>query len=234
MLISVIIIFLSLIQIIIRTTHKRNTIAIEPYIRQLKNTQGKEKEDVILKIGLAGNKQAIPILEGILKDDPNLDIKKKTAFSLGRLDREKLLNNLSSESEDVKAAVVDGLITLWLLSKNEGLHSATIEGSRDNPNKGNIDIITDKFSTFNDSTKLKILTYMRNQKFEDKVIMIAENTSESFEVRKKSLNILQTIGTEKVIDNLSTLIQNDLNEEIRDAARKTHEIIEKKFKEVYF
>lgn len=228
LIVSIIIIFLSLIQTIVRTTHRGDKVDTKKYLKELKVAEGEKRRDAILKVGLAGVKKAIPILENILENDPNFDIKKEAAFSLGRLDREKLLARLSSGSKEVKAAAVDGLMKLWLLSQNQKTNSAVTQRSANDPNEGNMDAVFDKFSTLDDTTKLEILRYIDDQKFEEKVVEIAENTKESFEVRKKSLETLQSIGTARVIERLSNLVQNDLNEELKKVARETYRVIEEK------
>jgi len=228
--ISIVIIFLCLLRVIVQSTHRGDKVDTKKYLKELKVTEEEKRRDAILKVGLAGVKEAIPILENILENDPDFDIKKEAAFSLGRLDRERLFSKLSGGSKEVKAATVDGLMKLWLLSQNRKVNSAAIETERNinDPNEGNIDAIFDNFSTFDDATKLEILRYINDQKFEDKVVKIAENTGESFEVRKKSLEILQSIGTARIVERLSSLAQNDLNEELKKIAKETYKVIMEK------
>jgi HEAT repeat protein len=230
--ISVTVIFLSLIRVIAKSRVDYDRIDAKKYIRQLKSSDQTERQKAISQVGPGKIKKAIPLLEKILADDPDLNTKKNAAFSLGKLDEEKLFSKLDSSDKNIKEAVVDALLKLEKTKQAVRYGSSSLEGQKDVKNAINYtDRIITRFSEFNEQTKMNVLQLMNSPQFETNLIIIVENQDESVIVRKDALRMLNNVGTNTVVGRLEKL-QDDSKtpEEIRTLSRETTRIIKNKDK----
>jgi len=205
--ISVAVIILSIISVPIRISSRKEKITTKTYLKNLKSPDKYEKRDAILAVGIVKLKEAIPILEEIMEKEP--EFKELAARSIGKIDFNKLLSMLESKNKEVKFAAMDAIIGI---------------------DKENISYLLEKFPEEDTETKLKILSFMKNEKYQEKVLSLAENQKEPVEVRKKCLEILKEIGTESIETRLWGITYKDSDEGVKNLAKETIEYIRGKEK----
>lgn len=197
------IILLSLIRFSVWFARKHRSSGPSVYLKQLESKNTEEKKYAIYTLGQTGVVSAIPELEKILKEDPNLDIKRVAAWSLGTLDKNKLLALVDCPDKDVKYIVMETLMKM---------------------DKGNIEYLVKKFSEQDEDIKQKILSYIEYaapHSYQEQLIEIAEKTQEPLGIRKKSLEMLKTRDIQEIENRLWNLYYNDPNDEIKKTVYET-------------
>ena len=197
------IIVLSSFRVVIWKSSRRNIPKPGKYIKQMKSTNEDEKLSAIYGAGVTGMKKSVSALEEILEKDPDVKTKRVAAWSLGKIDKNKLVEFTGSQNKEVKSIAIETLIKL---------------------DKNNISYLLEKFSHEDVQTKFKILAYIQSfqdKKYEENVMGIAENSDEQMAIRKKCLEILKDIGTPEIESRLWNLYYNDEEKEIKNLAEKT-------------
>jgi len=197
------IIVLSFFRVVIWKSSRRNIPKPGKYIKQMKSTNEDEKLSAIYGAGVARMKKSVSVLEEILKKDPDIKTKRVAAWSLGKIDKNKLVEFTESQNKEVKSVAIE---TLMKLDKN------------------NISYLLEKFSSQDTRTQFKILSYIQSfqdKKYEEDMMGIAENSDEQVAIRKRCLEILGDIGTLEIESRLWNLYYNDEEEEIKSLAEKT-------------
>jgi len=182
-------------------------IAVKTYLKNLENPDKKKKIHTIYLCGYYKIEESTPRLEEILKTDPDPKIKKAAAKSIGKIDKDVLLQLLNNQDKKVKSIVIDALIQL---------------------NKDNVSYLLNRFNEENTETKIKILSFLNNVKYQDKLMEIVENREENLKVRKASIDILKKVATSEIESRLWNLYYNDPEEDIQKAAYETIKAIEKR------
>ena len=197
------IILLSIIRFSVWFARKHRSSGPSVYLKQLESKNTEEKKYAIYTLGQTGVVSAIPELEKILKEDPNLDIKRVAAWGMATLDKNKLLALVDCPDKDVKYIVMETLMKI---------------------DKGNIEYLVKKFSEQDEDIKQKILSYIESaapHSYQKQLIEIAENTQEPLGIRKKSLEMLKTRDIQEIENRLWNLYYNDPNDEIKKTAYET-------------
>jgi len=194
------VILLSLLRFSLWATRKSRATGPRAYMKQLHSSSPQEKKYALYTLGQTGVKSAIPEIEQIVKEEPDVEIKRVAAWSLGTLDKEKLIAVLDSPQKEVKYIVMETLMKL---------------------DKKNIGFLVERFPGEDAETKQKILSYMESagpSVFHEELIRIAEKNDEDRDVRKRCLEMLKTIDISDIENRLWNLYYNDADEEIKKIA----------------
>ncbi|MCS7180913.1 MAG: HEAT repeat domain-containing protein, partial [bacterium] len=141
-------------------------------------------------------KEALPEIEEIFQKDPDEEIKRVCAWSIGQIDFNKLLTYLDSSDRKIKEITFETILKI---------------------DKKNIDYLIDRFDKEDTETKLKILAYMNSPNYQDKLLKIVENDKEEIPIRKEALNILKEKGNFAEIEtSLWALYYNEQNDEMKN------------------
>lgn len=201
----------SIAKTIFRSTTSKNP-TIENYVKQIRSKDVKKRETGVYIVGLYRIKEMADTLENVIKSDPEVKVRKVAAWSLGKVDINRLVKFLDSQDKDIKEIAMDALIKL---------------------DKNNVSYMMDRFQHENMETKKKILDYVQRTKnpvFNDKLMEIAENTNENVDIRSNALNILKDTGTIEFEGRLNSIYYNDPVPEMKEFAKKTLDFIRDKEK----
>ncbi len=196
---------------IYRSTTSKNP-TIENYIRQVRSKDVKKREMGVYTAGLYRVKEMADTIENVIKSDPEPRIRRVAAWSLGRIDVNRLVKFLDSEDKDIKEIAMDALIKL---------------------DRNNVSFMMDRFQREDIETKKKILDSVQRVKspvFNDRLMEIAENTSEDTGIRLSALNILKDTGTIELEGRLNSIYYNDPVPEMKELAKQTLDYIRDKEK----
>lgn len=200
-------IFLSIIGGFIRTAKRKNIPTSKVFIKQIKSEKKPEKIYGIYSAGNLKINQALPLIEEIFNKEQDPEIKRVCAWSIGQIDFNKLLSYLDSNDKTIKEITFETLLKI---------------------DKKNIEYIIGRFDKEDEETKLKILSYMVEPRYEDKLMKIVEDEKETIPLRKKSLEILKKIGTSEIETRLLALYYNEKNDEIKNLLYETMKEIQKR------
>ncbi len=178
------------------------------YLKKLKSPNLQEKKSAIYGVGVKNMKEAIPALKEIIEKDPDPTLKRIAAYSLGRIDRDKLLGYLSSQNKEIRDIALETLVKL---------------------DKKNIDYLIENFDDFDIDMKFKILFYVEKYGkpyYQDKLMNIAENKDENSGIRKKALTLIGKIGNREVENRLWGLYYSEKDEKIKKIVKDVIEKIE--------
>jgi len=178
------------------------------YLKKLKSPNLQEKKSAIYGVGVKNMKEAIPALKEIIEKDPDPTLKRIAAYSLGRIDRDKLLGYLSSQNKEIRDIVIETLVKL---------------------DKKNIDYLIENFDDFDIDMKFKILFYVEKYSkpyYQDKLMNIAENKDENSGIRKKAITLIGKIGNREVENRLWGLYYSEKDEKIKKIVKDVIEKIE--------
>jgi HEAT repeat protein len=203
------IIVLSILRFSLWATRKNRSQSTKGYIKQLSSKNVEEKKESLYSLGQKNVKQSIPYIEKVLEEDTDVGVKRVAAWSLGSIDKDKLISFLDSKDKDVKDVVMETLIKL---------------------DKENVRYMLKKFSSEDVSTKRKILSYVSSADtatYVEELMSIVEKKDELPEIRRESLNMIKLGDIQKIEDRLWNLYYNDEDEEVK---RISYEIIQGKRK----
>lgn len=201
------VIFLSILGGSLRTAKRKNIPTAKGFIKQIKSEKKPEKIYGIYSAGVNKINEALPLIEEIFNKEKDPQIKRVCAWSMGQIDFNKLLSYLDTDDKATKEIVFETLLKI---------------------DKKNIQYIINRFDKEDEETKLKILSYMADPKYEDKLMKIAEDEKEPISVRKQSLEILKKVGTSSIEARLLSLYYNEENEEIKNLSYETMKEIQKR------
>ncbi|MCM8762353.1 MAG: HEAT repeat domain-containing protein [Candidatus Omnitrophica bacterium] len=192
---------LSIIRISVWYATKGVSTSSRYYLKKLYSQNPEEKKFAIYEVGRMGLNQSIPELEKILRQEVSPDIKRAACWSIGRIDKEKLVALLDTTEKETKEIVMEALLKL---------------------DRNNISILLDRFSTEDEETKFKIIAWAEKSKDRDvylELLKIGEMKEETISVRKHSLEIatknLRFIDTESTLWNI---YYNDPEKEMKEFA----------------
>lgn len=212
--VSGVVIVLSLFVIgrtIYRATVSKNP-TLENYTKQIRSKDPSQREAGVYTIGLYRIKEMADTLETILKEDPEIKVKKVAAWSLGRVDLNRLVKFLDSNDRQIKEITMEALIKL---------------------DRSNVSYMMDRFKNEDVETKKKIIAVietLQKPEFNEKLMEIAENQQENMEIRLLALNILKDKGTMELEGRLNAIFYNDPEMQIKEAAKHTLDLIKNKEK----
>ncbi len=212
--VCVAIIILSLFAVgrtIYRATVSKNP-TIENYMKQIRSKDPAQRETGVYTVGLYRVKEMADTLEKIIKEDPEPKIKRVAAWSLGRIDINKLAKLLDSQNKDTKDIAMDALIKL---------------------DRNNVSYLMDRFGNEDIETKKKIIGIvdsLKKPEFNDKLMEIAENQQENDEIRLLALDVIKNTGTMDLEGRLNAIFYNDPDMQMKEAAKQTLDFIKNKEK----
>jgi len=212
--VCVAIIILSLFAVgrtIYRATVSKNP-TIENYMKQIRSRDPAQRETGVYTVGLYRVKEMADTLEKIIKEDPEPKIKRVAAWSLGRIDINKLAKLLDSQNKDTKDIAMDALIKL---------------------DRNNVSYLMDRFGNEDIETKKKIIGIvdsLKKPEFNDKLMEIAENQQENDEIRLLALDVIKNTGTMDLEGRLNAIFYNDPDMQMKEAAKQTLDFIKNKEK----
>jgi len=212
--VCVVIIILSLFAVgrtIYRATVSKNP-TIENYMKQIRSKDPAQRETGVYTVGLYRVKEMADTLEKIIKEDPEPKIKRVAAWSLGRIDINKLAKLLDSQNKDTKDIAMDALIKL---------------------DRNNVSYLMDRFGNEDIETKKKIIGIvdsLKKPEFNDKLMEIAENQQENDEIRLLALDVIKNTGTMDLEGRLNAIFYNDPDMQMKEAAKQTLDFIKNKEK----
>ncbi len=192
------------------TTSKNPTI--ENYMKQIRSKDPAQRQTGVYTVGLYRVKEMADTLENMIKQDPEIKVKRVAAWSLGRIDINRLVKLLDSNDTEIKNIAMDALIKL---------------------DKNNVSYMMERFNTEDIETRKKILSTVESLKkpdFNESLMEIAENKDENKEIRFQALNILKDTGTMELEGRLNAIYYNDPDMEMKEAAKHTLESIKQKEK----
>ncbi|OQB74544.1 MAG: hypothetical protein BWX89_00486 [candidate division TA06 bacterium ADurb.Bin131] len=201
----------SIVKTIYRTTTSKNP-QVETYLKQIKSKDAEKRQVGVYMAGLYRIKEMVDTLEDVIKTDPDSKVRKVAAWSLGRIDINRLVKLLDSQDKDVKEITMETLIKL---------------------DKNNVTYLMERFKNEDTETKKKILDYVqkvKNPMFNDKIMEIAENTNEDVGIRTMAFNILKDTGTSELEGRLNSIYYNDPSSEMKELAKQTLDVIKNKEK----
>lgn len=199
---AVVVIGLSLIRVAAWRVTRDKVPSHSTYLKQLKSPDKGKKLEALYTVGVLGLKEAVPVLVETLEKEPDLQVRRVSAYSLGKIDKGRLVQCLDQESPEVKAVVIETLMTL---------------------DKQNLAVLMEKMPEQDTATRFKILAYLETLKtpgYENQLLDLAEKTGESMELRARCLEILKTIGTAEIEGRLLKISYEDPDEGIRKLARE--------------
>jgi len=191
-------VFFSIVRISVWQVRKGSHPGPRQYVKKLASSNPEEKKFAIYEVGRRGLKSAIPYLEKIVREDPSPEMKRAACWSMGKIDRDKLISLLDGTPKEVKYTVMEALIKL---------------------DKGNVSILMDRFSSEEEDAKLVILAYADlhgGETIPARVMETGEDTDEILKVRMAALEIAakHAAGTD-IESRLWNLYYNDKDEEIK-------------------
>jgi len=193
------IVSLSIIRIAVWQATKGVSTSPKQSLKKLYSQDPSEKKFAIYELGRTGIKQSLPELEKILREDSAPDIKRAAAWSIGKIDKEKLVSLLDSTEKETKDIVMEALLKL---------------------DRNNIYTILKRFPAEDNETKVKILTYaekLKDRNVYKEVLKIGEAKEETIPVRKEALQIAaKNLPFPDIESTLWNLYYNDPEKEIKE------------------
>lgn len=192
-----------------RATVSKNP-EVENYIKQIKSKDPAQRETGVYTIGLYRKQEMVDSLETIIKQDPEIKVRRVAAWSLGRIDINRLVKLLDSNDKEIKEIAMGALIKL---------------------DKNNVSYMIERFGHEDIETKKKIIGIIESLKkpeLNDKLMEIAENQQENTEIRIAALNVLKETGTMELEGRLNTIFYNDPDTQMKEAAKQTLDFIKGK------
>lgn len=208
--VAVFFIFLSIFRVTLWSSKKKKIPTSKTFITQMKSENKKEKMVGIYGVGKMEIKEALTSLKEIFENDPDPQIKRVSAWSVGKINIDELVKYLDSDNKLIRDITIETLLKL---------------------DRKNLVYIINRFDKFNTDEKVKILSYLTEKKYESKLMDIAEDTEEEKEVRKKALENLKKIGTHQIESRLWNLYYNDEDKEIREISYQVIQEMRKRGKE---
>ncbi|MCM8817432.1 MAG: HEAT repeat domain-containing protein [Candidatus Omnitrophica bacterium] len=196
---------------IYRATVSKNP-TLENYTKQIRSKDPSQRETGVYTIGLYRVNEMADALETMIKEDPEIKVKKVAAWSLGRIDINRLVKLLDSKDREIKEIAMEALIKL---------------------DKNNVSYMIDRFKNEDIETKKKIigiLETLKKPEFNEKLMEIAENQQENMEIRLIALNVLKDTGTMELEGRLNAIFYNDPEMQMKEAAKQTLDFIKSKEK----
>lgn len=193
--------FISIIRISVWYATKGASTRPSFYIKNLSSQNPVERKFAIYEVGRRQLKQTLPALEKILKEDISPDIKRAAAWSIGRIDREKLVSLLDSTEKETKDIVMEALLKL---------------------DKNNINIFLERFSIEDTDIKFKILAIAEKSKEKtvyNEILRIGKNKDEPVPVRKQALQIAaKNLPFSEIESTFWDIYYNDTEKEMKEFA----------------
>ncbi|MGB9677375.1 MAG: hypothetical protein ACPLZ9_02045 [Candidatus Ratteibacteria bacterium] len=190
------IIFLSIIRISTWSAQRNKTPTAKKYLKYLKSNDKNEKIYGIYTIGNLKIKEVLPQIEEVFQKEPNEEIKRVCAYSIGQIDFNKLLSYLDSPDKTIKNITFETILKF---------------------DKKNIEYLINRFDKEDKETKIKILSYMKLPEYQDKLLKIIENENEDIYIRKCALDNLKSFGKyEEIETSLWALYYNEKNDEMKN------------------
>lgn len=203
------IIFLSVLNVFIWKAKIKKLPTEKKIFKQIYLPDKKKKIEGIYAIGKLKKEKYLPEIEKIFESTDDSEIKRVSAWAIGKIDINKLKGYLDSQNEKDKRLIIETLLKI---------------------DKNNIDFLVDRFSKEDKDTKLYIMSFMEKEKYADKLMDIAEDTDQQQDVRIKALDILKKVGKSEFEPRLWNLYYNDSDEVVQREAYKTIKEIEKRGK----
>ncbi|MCK9266001.1 HEAT repeat domain-containing protein [bacterium] len=201
------IILISLLRFTFWFTKRGKSEGTRTYIKQLSSKDVEKRKEALYSLGQDTSKSALPKIEKMLMEDPDLGVKRVAAWSLGSLDKDKLVSLLDSKDANIKAIAIETLMKL---------------------DKENVKYLVGLFSSEGLDGKKKILSYIESSdisSYTNELMKIAERPSEVLEIRKEALNMFNKVDIQEDIESrLLNLYYNDENQEIKNLS---YEVIQK-------
>ena len=207
--IAVAFILLSILRVTFWCSKKKKIPTSKTFIRQMKSQNKNTKMVGIYGVGKMHIKEALPLLEEIFEKDPDPQIKRVSAWSIGKINIDELVKYLDSDNEMIRDITIETLLKL---------------------DRKNLVYIINRFDNFNTGEKIKVLSYLTDKKYEGKLMDIAEDTEEEKKVRKKALENLKKIATKEIESRLWNLYYNDEDKEIKEISYQVIQEIRKREK----
>lgn len=203
------IIFLSVLNVFIWKAKIKKLPTEKKIFKQIYLPDKKKKIEGIYAIGKLKKEKYLPEIEKIFESTDDPEIKRVSAWAIGKIDINKLKGYLDSQNKKDKRLIIETLLKI---------------------DKNNIDFLVDRFSEEDKDTKLYIMSFMEKEKYADKLMDIAEDTDQQQDVRIKALDILKKVGKSEFEPRLWNLYYNDSDEVVQREAYKTIKEIEKRGK----
>jgi len=171
------------------------------YIKKLASDSPEVKKFAIYEVGRRGLQTAVTPLIKIVREDPDPEVKRAAAASLGKIDIEQLAALLGETQKNVKSTVMETLIKI---------------------DKANISYILERFPEENTEIKIEMLSYIdkiSGTEYGDTLLRIAEDTKEDVQVRVKALQMLGKYDIDAETESrLWNLYYNDPEANIKEIA----------------
>lgn len=204
--VSIFFIIFSFLEIGIWKKTRRKILTEKFFLKKLKSPNPQERKLAIYGVGVKKMKEAVPVLEEIIEKEKDPQLKRVAAYSLGRIDNDKLIKYLSSQNKEVRDIALETLVKL---------------------DKKNIDYLLENFDDFGKDIKFGILSYVERyskSSYQDKLMDIVEDREENIGIRKKALSIIGKIGNKNLVERLWDLYYSEedenMKEEIKNVIKK--------------
>ncbi len=199
--VSVFFVLFSVIRITVWQTTKGGVPGPKYFAKKLASDSPEEKKFAIYEVGRLGMKSAVPSLATIIKENSDPEIKRAAAASLGKIDSDRLIALLDETKGNEKHAVMETLIKL---------------------DRKNMYLLLERFPAEDSETKKTILSfadYLSDPGHSDKILEMAENTSEDVSVRKELLGMMAGRQIDSRMETrLWNLYYHDPEDEIKKLA----------------
>ncbi|MCM8768487.1 MAG: HEAT repeat domain-containing protein [Candidatus Omnitrophica bacterium] len=172
------------------------------YLKLLHSKDKGARLNAIYSAGKLGLQETVPTLVELVETDPDPQVKRMAAASLGRLDENKLFELFNSQNEQVKDIALETLAKL---------------------DKRNIIKLFDEISSQNEATQMKLLDYsasLDEPDLNEKLLTLAEDTGKAVALRLKCLRLLEKKASPEMESRLMNLMYNDPEEEIRKLVKE--------------
>lgn len=207
---AIAIIVLMVLRVAVWKATQKNIPTTRKYIRQIESKNKNQQLAAIFNLGRTNSKEALPGLEEVLLNDPDEHTKVVAAWSIGSIDKTKLVELLKTDNRQVKLIVMDTLIKMG---------------------RENLEYIFGMLHDTDTAVRTAALGYIENfggTGYNEKLLALAEKTDENLQLRLACLSVLQKTGTPDLEPRFSNLYYNDKNDEIKKAAKETIDGLTKK------
>jgi len=206
--IAIAFVFFSILRVSIWRAKSTNIPTEKKIFKQIYLPDKKKKIEGIYAIGQFKKEEYLPEVEKIFNNTDDVEIKRVAAWTIGKIDIDKLKGYLDSQNKkEDKILVIDTLLKI---------------------DKNNINFLIERFPKEDKETKLYIMDIIEKEEYSDKLMEIAENKDEEKEIRMKALSMLEKLGNNEHFSKLWNLYYNDTDTEIQMASYRTIKEIEKR------
>jgi len=171
------------------------------YVKKLASDSPEVKKFAIYEVGRRGLQTAVTPLIKIVREDPDPEVKRAAAASLGKIDIEQLAALLGETQKSVKYTVMETLIKL---------------------DKANISYILERFPEEDTETKIEMLSYIdsiSSTENKNTLLRITEDAKEDVQIRVTALQMLGKYDIDADTESrLWNLYYNAPEEKIKETA----------------